>query len=213
MQLTDILSHARDSNKNILITGAPRSGTHALASLMHQLDSRFENHGEIFKSTRTHTEKLDDLIKICSHNTPSVSHVVQLLAKVFLSPYVDTLKDHVIIVNLKRNNKIKQFASWMYFNKIGGYMNTAHNHKVQDTNSTPGSITATHEDIDRFIVEQLTDDFFLADYILYYENLDLKQSQYQQNQYSFPIETIFSNLEYVNERLLGWKYPSERYDK
>lgn len=213
MQLTDILSHARDSNKNILIIGSPRSGTHALGSLVSQLDTRFINHGELFLSKRDHTEKLDDLIKICSHDTPSVSHVVQLLAKVFLSPYVDTLKDHVIVVNLKRNNKIKQFASWMYFNKFGSYTNTAHNHKVQDTSAIPGSITATSEDVDRFMVEQLTDDFFLADYILYYENLDLKQSQYQQNQYSFPIETIFSNLEYVNERLRGWKYPSERYDK
>jgi hypothetical protein len=180
---------------------------------MNQLDTKFKNHGEIFKSNRTHTELLDDLIEICSHKTSSISHVVQLSGKVFLSPYVDTLKDHMIIVNLKRNNKIKQFASWMYFKKIGGHMNKAHNHEIQDTNTTPGSITVTHEDIDRFIVEQLTDDFFLADYILYYENLDLKQSHYQQNQYSFPIETIFSNLEYVNERLLGWKYPSERYDK
>lgn len=211
MQIDEILSQARESNKNILIIGCPRSGTHALGSLIHQLDPNFENLGEIFRNTDNNM--LGDLKKICSHDRSLVSHAVQLASKVFLAPYVDTIKDHAILINLKRNNKIKQFASWMYFNKVGGYMNVAHNHTIKDTALTPGSITVAAEDVDRFIVEQLTDDFFLADHVLFYENLNFNKSKIQQNQYSFDIEKIFANLDYVKKRLAGWVYPNKYYDK
>ena len=212
INLTDILKQARQLNKNILIIGTPRSGTHALGSTFQKLDTTFINLGEICKNDDVN-DPLEDIKKIYNHTTPLISHIVQLSAKIALSPWVDVLKQHAIIVNLKRNNKVKQFASWMYFHKTGGVNNLKwHNHEASDTALSPHSITVTAEDIDLFLVEQLTDDFFLSDYVLFYEYLNFSSADFKQNKYSFNIEKIFTNLDYVNQRLIDWKY-SDYYDK
>ncbi len=211
INLTDILKQARQLNKNILIIGTPRSGTHALGSTFRKIDTTFINLGEICKNDGN--DPLEDIKQIYNHTTPLISHIVQLSAKIALSPWVDVLKQHAIIVNLKRNNKVKQFASWMYFHKTGGVNSLKwHNHEASDTVLSPRSITVTAEDIDLFLVEQLTDDFFLSDYVLFYECLNFSSADFKQNKYSFNIEEIFTNLDYVNQRLIDWKY-SDYYDK
>jgi len=206
-----ILNQARQLNKNILIIGTPRSGTHALGSTFYDLDSTFNNLGEICKNDGK--DPLEDIEQIYNHETPTIAHIVQLSAKIALSSQVDVLKQHAIIVNLKRNNKVKQFASWMYFHNTGGVNGQWHNHKSSDTKLQPNSVTVTPEDLDLFVVEQLTDDFFLANYVLFYENLKFNSLAYKKNQYRFDIEEIFANLDYVKQRLTNWTYSSTYYDK
>ncbi len=211
IELTEILNQARQLNKNILIIGAPRSGTHALGSTLQNLDPVFKNLGEICRNDGTN--HLEDIKQIYNHTTPTVAHIVQLSAKISLSSQVDILKQHAIIVNLKRNDKVKQFASWIYFHKTGGVNNLKwHNHESSDTLLTPQSVTVTSEDVDLFLVEQLTDDFFLSDYVLFYENLKFDSKKFKKNEYSFNIEEIFSNLNYVKQRLGQWKY-SDYYEQ
>lgn len=205
IELNEILNQAQQLNKNVLIIGTPRSGTHALGSTFQTLDTAFNNLGEICKNDGT--DPLEDIKQIYNHTTPTVAHIVQLSAKTALSPQLDVLKQHAIIVNLKRNNKVKQFASWIYFHKTGGVNNLKwHNHKSSDTLLTPHSITVTSEDIDLFVIEQLTDDFFLPDYVLFYEGLKFDSKNFKKNEYSFNIEEMFTNLDYVTQRLGNWKY-------
>lgn len=211
MDLIDILKQAQTKNKNILIIGTSRAGTHVLGCSFNALDVASVNLGEICKNDGL--DPLKDIKKIHNHDTLSVSHVVQLSAKIALAPQVDILKDHAVIVNLKRHNKIKQFASWMYFHKTGGVNGISHNHISTDTQLQPNSVTVTPEDLDLFVVEQLTDDFFLADYVLFYENIKFNSSTYKKNQYGFDIEKIFTNLDYVEQRLANWKYSCTYYDK
>ena len=211
IKLNDILNQAQQLNKNILIIGTPRSDTHALGSTFRALDTTFNNLGEI--CINDGTDPLEDIKQIYKHTTPTIAHIVQLSAKITLSSEVDILKEHAVIVNLKRNNKVRQFASWMYFHKTGGVDSKWHNHRTTDTVLLPNSIEVTSEDIDLFVTEQLTDDFFQSDYVLFYEDLNFASVQYQKNQYSFEIEKIFSNLDYVEHRLANWKYSAVYHEK
>lgn len=205
MAISSIIEFAKQQNKNILIIGTPRSGTHALGSLFKVTDTEFTNLGEICLNDES-VDPLEDIKKMYQHSVPSVAHIVQLSAKIALSSDIGMLKKHTVIVNLKRRNKVKQFASWMYFHATGGVNGKWHNHREEDTKLSPGAITVTSSDIDLFVIEQLTDDFFLPDYTLYYEDMDFVQSTYKKNQYRFNIEEVFSNLDYVNHRLINWKY-------
>ena len=202
--LSSILESAYQQNKNLLIIGSPRSGTHALGSLCSAINSQFINLGEICKN-----DGVDPLISIqqmYQHTRHVVAHIVQLSAKIALSEDLATLKQHTTIVNLRRRNKVDQFSSWMYFHATGGVNGQWHNHSESDQKMQPGSITVTKEDIDLFVTEQLTDAFFLPNYILYYEDLKFEQPHYKKNQYQFDIKQIFSNLDYVKHRLENWKY-------
>lgn len=204
MELATILEVAHQQNKNVLIIGTPRSGTHALGSLCNAADKRFANLGEICMNNGS--DPLDDIQRVYQHTHPLVAHIVQLSAKIVLSADLATLKQHTVIVNLKRRDKISQFASWMYFHYTGGVNGKWHNHVASNTSLQPGTITITKEDIDLFVTEQLTDNFFCPDYVLYYEDLNFEQSLFKKNQYQFSIEQIFDNLDYVKQRLGNWKY-------
>lgn len=204
MELTTILQVAHTQSKNVLIIGTPRSGTHALGSLFNAIDRRFNNLGEIY--IKDGSDLLDDIQQVYRHTHPLVAHIVQLSAKIALSADLATVKQHNLIVNLKRRNKVNQFASWMYFHRTGGVNGKWHNHIAADTSLLPGAITVTKEDIDLFVTEQLTDNFFCPDYVLYYEDLNFEQSVFKKNQYQFSIEQIFHNLDYVKQRLENWKY-------
>ena len=204
MDLTVILESAQRQHKNVLIIGTPRSGTHALGSLFNSTNTEFANLGEICLNNGI--DPLKDIQKMYQHFDYRVAHIVQLSAKIVLSADLGTLKKHAVIVNLKRRDKVKQFASWAYFHNTGGINGRWHNHRESDTILQPGSITVTKEDIDLFVTEQLTDDFFLPDYVLYYEDLDFSKSSFKQNQYSFDITQLFSNIDYVKQRLDNWKY-------
>jgi hypothetical protein len=209
--LNNIIEIAKLQGKNILIIGTPRSGTHALGETLNAIDSSSINLGEICKNNGI--DLLDDIKQIYNHSTTKIAHIVQLSAKIALSPCVDLLKHHTILINLKRNNKVRQFASWMYFHRTGGVDGKWHNHEPSDTKLQPNSLTVTPEDLDLFVVEQLTDDFFQSDYVLFYEDLRFTSVQYQKNQYSFEIEKIFSNLDYVEHRLANWKYSAVYHEK
>lgn len=204
MNLVTISNVAHQQNKNVLIIGTPRSGTHALGSLFNATDKRFTNLGEICLNDES--DPLVDIQRVYQHTHPLVAHIVQLSAKIALSADLATLKQHTVIINLKRRNKVSQFASWMYFHRTGGVNGKWHNHTSADTSLQPGSITVTKEDVDLFVTEQLTDDFFCSDYVLYYEDLNFEQSFFKKNQYQFSIEQVFDNLDYVEKRLANWKY-------
>jgi hypothetical protein len=61
------------------------------------------------------------------------------------------------------------------------------------------------------MLEQLIDDYFLPDYNLCYEDLAFTQTAYQKNEFAFPLETMFSNLDYVKKYLDNWKYSEEHF--
>lgn len=204
MQLSTIIQSAKQQNKNILIIGTPRSGTHALGSLFVAQDKSIFNLTEICLNDGT--DPLVDIQRMYRHDYLRVAHVVQLSAKISLSADLETLKQHTVIVNLRRRNKVNQFASWMYFHATGGVNGKWHNHNEADTKLSPGAITVSPEDIDLFVTEQLVDSFFTPDCILYYEDLDFAQSTYKKNLYKFNIEEIFTNLDFVKQRLSNWKY-------
>lgn len=202
MNLSAIVEAAKQQNKNILIIGTPRSGTHALGSLFSKLSCY--NLGEICVANGI--DPLVDIQRMYQHSNLTVAHIVQLSAKIALSPDLKTLKQHTVIVNLKRRNKVNQFASWMYFHSTGGINGKWHNHTEADTSLKADSITVAPEDIDLFVIEQITDDFFCADYTMYYEDLNFEQSEFKKNRYSFDITQVFSNLDYVKQRLENWAY-------
>lgn len=206
MIIENIIESAKLLNKNILIVATPRSGTHALGSLFESTDSAVQNLGEICRADGT--DPLVDIQQIYQHSNLKVAHIVQLSAKIALSANLAILKQHALIINLKRRNKVKQFASWMYFHNTGGVNGKWHNHDINDTILRPGSITVSSEDIDLFVTEQLTDDFFVPDHVLYYEDLTFDRSEVKKNRYSFDLPTVFSNLDYVEQRLKNWNYYS-----
>ena len=202
MNLQCISDQSQKNNKNILIIGAPRSGTHALASILSQQDSQLHYLKEIAMS-QTSDQSWQDFKLLYNNNPRKIAHVVQAYGKIFALPMISSIKEHTLIVEIRRRDKVKQFASWMYFKHIGAIYNFQHS--GQDY-IAPGSITVTLDDIERFIIDQIIDLSFNSDYTLYYEDLILTQSQIKKNQYAYPIEQIFSNLDLVNTHLGNWKY-------
>jgi hypothetical protein len=189
-------------DKNILILGAPRSGTHALGSLLHQQDPQLTYLKEIGMVQHSDTPWKDfDLF--CNTTPRKLAHIVQLYSKIFAVGNISEIKKHTIIISLRRRDKVKQFASWMFFKHIGEIYKFQHagQHYIP-----PGSITATLNDIESFIINQTIDNAFNPDHTVYYEDLILDKSQVKKNQYMYPIEQIFSNFNLVNEHLGNWKY-------
>ena len=200
--LDTIIKHSKSENKNILIVGAPRSGTHALASSIKYQDTTLQYLGEI--GIIQHTEQPWQDLNQFYNNTPrKLAHVVQSCTKIFGLLKLSQVKQHTLIVEIRRRDKVKQFASWMFFKKIGAIYNFQHD--GQDY-MPPGAITATLNDIELFMIDQIIDYSFNPDYILYYEELLFDQSQIKKNYYVYPIEQVFSNLNLVKEYLENWKY-------
>lgn len=203
------------NEKNILILGSPRSGTHALGSIISK-QLQCVNLGELFLLDdskcidpdinlildRSTAKPLSDKFTSCR----KVAHIVQMTVKLQLSSKVSLLKEHCEIISLRRRNKILQFASWMYFHKSGGVFRDWHNHNLDTMAIGPGELHVTQEDIDQFLLEQMLDDFFCPEKIMYYEDIDFSSSDYQKNIYVKDITTIFSNLDFVEKHLAGWKY-------
>lgn len=207
----DIVQRAIDNKKNILIIGSPRSGTHALGAEIAKL-GHAKYFGEICK-TSDNPEPWHEIDCLYNTNNLSVGQVVQLTPKIHLAKNVDKIKDHVLIVNVRRKNKIKQFASWVYFRlfdptEFRGW----HNHDSNKTNVKQHSVEAKEQDLVQFMLEQLVDDYFLPDYNLCYENLTFTQQSYRKNEFLFPLETMFSNLDYVEKYLKGWQYSVDHFD-
>lgn len=188
--------------KNILILGSARSGTHALASVISQKDSGLKYYGEVGMH-QTRPDPWKDFDLFCNIKPRKLAHVVQYYSKIFSISKTQEIKKSTLIVNLRRKDKVKQFASWQYFKHIGGIYQFQHD--GQDY-IPPGSLTATQQDIEEFIMNQIIDYAFSPDYVYYYEDLTFDTSTVKKNHYVYPIEQVFSNLDFVKTWLENWDY-------
>lgn len=209
-----IINDAKQSNKNILILASPRSGTHALGEELATL-SGGTCLGEICR-TGYCDNFWAEFNNFANNRNLTVAQIVQLVPKLELAENVAKIKEKTLVVSIRRRDKINQFASWLYFRVLDPTaLHGWHNHKSEDTRTTPGSIAATKQDIDQFKLEQLIDDFFLPDYSLCYEDVTFNnQRKMQINQFAFPLKEIFSNRDFVEQALGDWQYSQEHfYDK
>lgn len=205
-----IIQLAKNQNKNILIIGSPRSGTHALGSELAEL-SQAKNLNEICKAS-DNPEPWKEIQLLYNTSQLTIGQVVQLTPKIQLAKDIATIKAHAIIVNIRRRDKIKQFASWIYFRKLDPTeFRKWHNHVAEETNISKHSIQASLDDILQFMLEQLIDDYFLPDFNLCYEELTFIKTKYQKNKFSYPLEEMFSNLEYIKQYLNEWKYCQDHF--
>jgi len=205
-----IIQLAKNQNKNILIIGSPRSGTHALGSELAEL-SQFKNIKEICKVS-DNPEPWKEIQLLYNTDQLTIGQVVQFTPKIQLAKEVATIKAHAIIVNIRRRDKIKQFASWMYFRKLDPTeFRKWHNHTAEETNISPHSIQASQNDVLQFMLEQLIDDYFLPDFNLCYEELTFTRTKYQKNKFAYPLEEMFSNLEYIKQYLNEWHYCPDHF--
>jgi len=200
---------AVEQNKSILILGNPRSGTHALASHIHVQLPDYEYFGQICSTDGT-PRPWDQIEKLYT-SSPALAHIIDYNSKSWLAADVDCIHQHCVIINIRRENKVKQFASLTYFNLTGGVNNPElrwHNHLSENTVIEPGTVTASEDQINQFIAEQLVDNFFSPDYFVNYEKLSFNRSKIVKNQFSYDLPLMFKNLDYVTERLGHWKYSS-----
>ena len=204
--ISTILDAARAQQKNILILGSPRSGTHALGREFAWVDSSVDNLGEICVMGRS-SEPHQEITRLFKTDDLTVAHVVQMLPKFRLALRVDQIKRHAVVVCLRRKNKIKQFASSYYSKHL--HKGKWHNVTEEHFQAKIGQIEASEQDIMQFIQEQIIDDFFLPDFNLCYENIKFQQTKINQNCYPFEIEKIFSNIEYIKSVLNQWTYCEE----
>lgn len=205
-----IIQLAKNQNKNILIMGSPRSGTHALGNELAEL-SQSKYLTEICKVSDD-PEPWKEIELLYNTDQLTIGQVVQLTPKIQLAKEVATIKDHAVIVNIRRRDKIKQFASWMYFKKLDTIKSRGwHNHTAEETQVSQHSIQASHDDILQFMLEQLIDDYFLPDFNLCYEELTFTKTKYQKNKFAYPLEEMFSNLEYVKQYLNEWYYCPDHF--
>jgi hypothetical protein len=204
--LDHIIESAKTQQKNILIISSPRSGTHALGSEISALLG-CDNLGEICMVGYC-DNPWTDIDRLVNKNKLTVAHLVQLTPKIILAEDVDRIKKSNVVVNIKRRDKVKQFASWMYFRVLdptGLY--GWHNHTTNKTKLKPGDIEAQETDITQFKLEQLIDDYFLPDFKLCYEDLTFNnQKSWRRNEFAFPLPEMFSNIDYVKKHLESWQY-------
>jgi hypothetical protein len=200
--MQEIMQSALDQNKNILILAAPRSGSHALASTLRCLHPDIQYLKEIC-CAQSSDEPWTEIAPMLDTRPIKLAHIVQARSKIFLAGMAQRIKEHCVIVELRRRLKVKQFASWMYFQHI---LNRYHfDHGGQDY-VPPGTITVDIQHIERFLYEQLLDQIFDADHVVYYEDTDLSPSLIQKNHYAYPIERIIKNLDLVQQYLGDWQY-------
>lgn len=209
--LDKIIYQAQRQQKNILIIGSARSGTHALGTEM-ALISGATCLGEIC-AVSDNPQPWQEINQLYNTNGLTIAQVVQLTPKIQLAKDVAKIKQHCVIVNLRRQNKVAQFASYMYFRVLDPTgLHGWHNHRADQTRVHAGSIHATQDQINQFILEQLVDDYFVPDFNLCYEQLVFEQKKFFKNQFAFPLETMFSNLDEVKSQLESWKYSAEHLD-
>lgn len=194
-----VCDEANESNKNILIIGSARSGTHALGSEIINTDPSIIHVGEI---CQTVPDK--EIIDFCNSKQKSCAHITSLTAKLKISSNVKIIKDHSIIINIKRRDKVKQFASWIYAIKLS----RSKWHNIQSTQfcGSERCITASQEDIDQFMLEQMLDSFFHPDHTVMYEDMNFLLSGYKKNSYPIDLIDIFDNKDFVIDSLKNWKY-------
>lgn len=203
--MQNLIQQMRKTNKNVLILGAPRSGTHALASLFVQQKLGDEYLGEICM-LKKNSEPWLDINPMLSINTRKIAHIVQSYSKLFLISQILEIKKTCFIVEIRRRNKLDQFASWIYFRHIGAIYDFSH---ADQDYLPPKSINITLDDIEQFLIDQTIDRSFCADVIVYYEEIDFSNSRIKKNQYKYPIRQVINNFDLAEKYLSLWQY----YDK
>lgn len=145
-----------------------------------------------------------DLDDFCArHPQPLLAHVVQSRAKLGALPMVSDIKKFTYVVSLRRRDKVRQFASWIYFKNIGAIYNF--DHRGMDY-VAPGTYRVSYDDIEQFVIDQIIDNHYVPDTVLYYEDLDLKSSNIEKNHYEFDPRLMISNLDFVEHYLGNWRY-------
>lgn len=189
-------------NKNILILASARSGSHALASSLRCLYPDIQYLKEICRA-ETNSHPWLEIASMFAVNPMKLAHITQARSKIFLVQTASDIKRSCVTVELRRRDKVRQFGSWVYFRHLGAQYNFDH----KGANYVdPGSITVDMQDIEQFLVEQIIDMCFDADFVVYYEDLDLTTSLVQPNQYAYPIEQCIKNLDLVQTYLRNWQY-------
>jgi len=208
-----IINRAAQENKNILIIESPRSGTHPLSAELCK-QGKGTSLMEICMVGYC-ANPWDDIDKLSCSPRLTTAQVVQMTPKLTLAENVSRIKQHNIVVNIRRRDKVYQFASWIYFRlndptALYGW----HNHTADKMRSGPASVQASNSDIVQFKLEQMLDDYFLPDFNLCYEDLTFStQTRFKKNEFSFPLPEMFSNLDYVKEQLGTWQYSLEHFDE
>jgi hypothetical protein len=205
-----IVNHAKEQKKNILVIGSARSGTHAVGGELAKI-GQAKYLGEICRVSDK-PEPWNEIQLLYDTDQLTVGQVVQLTPKIHLSHDVNSIKNHNVIVNVCRKNKVKQFASWVYFRLMDPTeCRSWHNHTAEKTNVVQNSVKAQENDLIQFILEQMVNDYFLPDFSLCYEDLTFTQTDYKKNEFNIPLETMFSNLEYVEKYLKDWQYSPKHF--
>lgn len=205
-----IVDLALQKNKNILVIGSPRSGSHALSAELCALGNG-KNLTEICKVGYC-KNPWDDIDKLSNSTRLTTAQVVQLTPKLILAENVDRIKKQNIIVNIRRRDKVAQFASWIYFRVSDPTgLHGWHNHTANNTRVQPGSVEVTESDIVQFKLEQMLDDYFLSDFNLCYEDLTFAQNKFRKNKFAFYLPNMFSNLDYVKQQLEHWQYSTGHF--
>jgi len=205
-----IVDLAMQKNKNILVIASPRSGSHALSAELCALGNG-KNLAEICMVGYC-KNPWDDIDKLSISTKLTTAQIVQLTPKLLLAENVDRIKQQNIIVNIRRRDKVAQFASWIYFrvNDPTG-LHGWHNHNAAKTKVKPNSVTASAADIAQFKLEQMLDDYFLPDFNLCYEDLTFTQTTFRKNEFAFYLPEMFSNLHYVKQQLESWQYSAGHF--
>ena len=103
--LDSIVNTALESNKHILIMGSARSGTHALGAALATCLPLFVYLHEVC-GVDHRARPWDDILKFYSHTKPLIGHIVGFTSKIKLTASVAKIKEHCVVVNIKRNNKV-----------------------------------------------------------------------------------------------------------
>jgi hypothetical protein len=191
--------------KGILIISTPRSGSHMLASMVYnilEIENKV-NLGEIYCHD---VDKLDILqhlknIELSHAGEFIIASIVQYYAINLLIPNQKYFKDYYLI-DLRRRDKIAQYASWCIFQKTGNFSPNPESYK----HLLPLPVDIEH--VERFIASQNFCYAIPAHKILYYEevvNLNLPSS-FTKNHYPIDIKDIFSDYEVIYKLLGNYQY-------
>jgi len=191
--------------KGILIISTPRSGSHMLASMVYnmlEIENKV-NLGEIYCHDVDKLDILQHLKNIESLHTNKfiIASIVRSYVINLLIPNQKYFKDYYLI-DLRRRDKIAQYASWCIAQKTGDFLPKLESYK----NLFPLPVDIEH--IEHFIAAQNFCYAIPAHKILYYEevvNLNLPSS-FKKNQYHFDIKNVFSDYEVIYKLLGNYQY-------
>lgn len=194
------------NKKGIIVIGSARSGSHFLTDALFRQCTKLDKIllGEIYKSwDRRHI--LKNLNEIKANTNFVFASIVQFVPKNLLIQHRHEFADYYI-VNLRRRDKIAQYASWCLARST--WKESISHSPIWELVKKELPFTSTDDDIDQFIIEQNFDYIWPADCTIYYEDLlSLNlSSKFKKNELLGTYVDIFSNYGVVKERLDKFKY-------